>query len=49
MRFYERAREQLGNEDRAMREALTHQIERLSLNEPPRANPSGEGHARGVI
>jgi hypothetical protein len=34
LRFYERAREQLGNEEQAMRAALTQQIDRLSSDEP---------------
>jgi hypothetical protein len=43
VRFYERAREQLGNEDQAMREALTRQIARLSSNEPLERIPPVRG------
>jgi Dolichyl-phosphate-mannose-protein mannosyltransferase/Tetratricopeptide repeat len=43
LRFYERAREQLGNEDQAMRPVLTQQIERLSSNEPLERIPPVRG------
>lgn len=43
MRFYERAREQLGNEEQAMRAVLTRQIERLSSNEPLERIPPVRG------
>ncbi len=41
--FYERAREQLGTEDQAMRAVLTQQIERLSTNEPLERIPPVRG------
>jgi hypothetical protein len=43
MRFYERAREQLGNEEQATRPVLTRQIERLSSNEPLERIPPVRG------
>jgi hypothetical protein len=43
MRFYEHAREQLGNEEQAMRAVLTQQIERLSSNEPLERIPAVRG------
>ena len=43
MRFYEHAREQLGNEEQAMRAVLTQQIERPSSNEPLERVPAVRG------